>query len=44
MKRTNVHLTDGQLRTLKQLSKKTGLTVAELIRRAVDAMLDKGTA
>jgi predicted DNA-binding protein len=39
MKRVNYHLTDLQLKKLKALSKKTGLTVAELIRRAVDAYL-----
>ena len=36
MKRTNLHLTDFQIKSLRRLSKKTGLTVAELVRRAVD--------
>ena len=39
MKRTNVHLTDSELKQLNILSKKTGLTVAEHIRRAVDEYL-----
>jgi hypothetical protein len=37
MIRTNVHLTAQQIKALRQQSQKTGLTVAELIRRAVDA-------
>jgi predicted DNA-binding protein len=41
MKRTNVHLAEPQLKRLAQLSKKTGLTVAELIRRAIDEYLEK---
>jgi predicted DNA-binding protein len=39
MKRVNYHLTDGQIARLRALSEKTGLTVAELIRRAIDAYL-----
>lgn len=39
MKRTNVHLSEVQLARLNELSKRTGLSVAELIRRAVDAFL-----
>lgn len=41
MKRTNLHLTDLQIKSLRKLSKKTGLTVAELVRRAVDQFLLK---
>ncbi|MGA2468733.1 MAG: ribbon-helix-helix domain-containing protein [Thermodesulfobacteriota bacterium] len=41
MKRTNLHLTDLQIKNLRKLSKKTGLTVAELVRRAVDQFLLK---
>lgn len=41
MIRVNYHLTEKQAAALKALSEKTGLTVAELIRRAVDAMLEK---
>lgn len=43
MKRTNLHLTDFQIKSLRRLSKKTGLTVAELVRRAVDEFLLKQT-
>jgi predicted DNA-binding protein len=39
MKRTNVHLSDAQINRLKRLSDRTGLKVAELIRRAVDQYL-----
>jgi len=39
MKRVNFHLTDRQIKALQQESKRTGLSVAELIRRAVDAFL-----
>lgn len=39
MIRVNYHLTDSQLAALRKRSSKTGLTVAELIRRAVDAYL-----
>ena len=41
MKRTNLHLTDLQIKSLRKLSEKTGLTVAELVRRAVDEFLLK---
>lgn len=36
MIRVNYHLTEGQAAALRELSRRTGLTVAELIRRAVD--------
>ena len=36
MKRVNYHLTENQIEKLKTLSRVTGLSVAELIRRAVD--------
>jgi predicted DNA-binding protein len=39
MKRTNVHLPDAQIDRLKRLAGRTGLKVAELIRRAVDQYL-----
>jgi predicted DNA-binding protein len=39
MKRTNIHLTEAQLARLSELSQRTGLPVAELVRRAVDAHL-----
>jgi hypothetical protein len=41
MHRVNFHLTVQQQAALKKLSKATGLTVAELIRRAVDAHLKR---
>jgi hypothetical protein len=41
MRRVNYHLTEQQLQALRQLAEKTGLTVAELIRRAVDDFLKK---
>ena len=36
MKRVNYHLTEFQIKKLKELSKQTGLSTAELIRRAID--------
>lgn len=39
MQRTNIYLTDPQMAALKRLAKTTGLRVAELIRRAIDAFL-----
>ena len=39
MKRTNIHLTEQQRAKLAKLAKKTGLTVAEMVRRAIDAFL-----
>lgn len=36
MKRVNHHLTEKQIKKLKELSKKTGLSASELIRRALD--------
>lgn len=41
MKRVNFHLTEEQMKRLKALSEKTGLSVAELIRRMVDDGLKK---
>jgi len=41
MKRVNYHLTQKQIESLKKLSKETGLSVAELIRRAIDEYLEK---
>ena len=40
MKRVTYHLTEKQIEKLKKFSKKTGLKVAELIRRAIDKLLD----
>jgi len=39
MQRVNFHLTELQVAALRKLSQQTGLTVAELIRRAVDDFL-----
>jgi hypothetical protein len=39
MKRTEHHLTDLQIKKLKKLSKESGISVAELIRRAIDEFL-----
>jgi predicted DNA-binding protein len=41
MKRVNYHVTTKQFESLQQLSEKTGLSVAELIRRAIDNYLKK---
>ena len=41
MKRINTYLADRQIELLKNLAKKTDLTVAELIRRAIDEYLKK---
>jgi catalase (peroxidase I) len=40
MVRVNYHLTDKQISKLKEMSKDTGLSVAELIRRAVDKYME----
>jgi predicted DNA-binding protein len=39
--RVGFYLTDLQIKNLKAVSKKTGLTVSEIIRRAVDEHLEK---
>ena len=39
MQRVNFHLTKNQIKALRQLSDGTGLSVAELIRRAIDEWL-----
>jgi hypothetical protein len=36
MKRTNIYLTKPQLKFLGELKQQTGLSIAELIRRAID--------
>ncbi len=41
MKRVNYHLTEDQIARLQAVSKETGLSVAELIRRAVDAYINR---
>jgi len=41
MKRVNYHLTDKQIEKLREHSKNTGLSVAEIIRRTIDAYFKK---
>lgn len=41
MVRTNFYFPEKMLERLKQLSKSTGLSVSELIRRAVDTLLSQ---
>lgn len=41
MQRINFYLSEKQIASLKALSKKTGLSVSELVRRAIDAYLKK---
>ena len=43
MIRVNIHLSEQQLEKLRKESKATGLTVAELVRRAVDVALKDKT-
>jgi len=42
MKRTTVWLSEQQIAQLQKMSKKTGLAMAELVRRFVDEGLKKG--
>ena len=39
MRRRNMHLAEQQIERLEALAEKTGLSVAELIRRAIDRYL-----
>jgi hypothetical protein len=41
MKRVNYHLTEKQIEALKEYSDRTGLSIAEIIRRAIDFWLKK---
>lgn len=41
MKRTNIHLPEPLLKLLKALAKKTDLSVAEHIRRAIEQYLQR---
>jgi predicted DNA-binding protein len=41
MKRTALYLKEEQLKKLEAISEKTGAPIAELIRRAIDAYLEK---
>jgi hypothetical protein len=40
MQRTNIYLTGNQMKQFKALSKKKGVSVAELIRRVLDQWLE----
>ncbi len=40
-KRQNFYLTDVQVKRLQMMSKKTGLTASEIIRRAVDVYWER---
>ncbi|MEW6574255.1 MAG: CopG family transcriptional regulator [Bacillota bacterium] len=44
MIRTQVQLTEDQLKALKRLSAKEGVSLAELIRRAVDDLVRRNEA
>lgn len=39
--RTNIYLTDVEQKYLRKSAKQTGITVAELIRRILDAWIEK---
>ena len=39
MQRINLHLTKQQVKALRQVCRSTGLSLAELVRRAIDAYL-----
>lgn len=41
MQRTNIYLAVQQLTRLKALSKQVGVSVSELIRRAIDLFIEK---
>ena len=40
-KRTNIYLTGVQIKQLHAISKKVGLSTAEIIRRAIDEYLER---
>ena len=41
MKRIAMYITEQQRKLLKELSERTGLTMAELVRRAIDDFLER---
>jgi len=41
MKRIAMYVTEQQRKLLKELSEQTGLTMAELVRRAIDEFLER---
>ena len=44
MKRTSIYLSEQQLKLLREESRVRGLTVAELVRRAIDLYLETRNA
>lgn len=40
MKRINYHLTENQIEALKKIKRETGLSLAEIVRRALDNFLE----
>ena len=40
-KRTNIYLTGVQIKQLHVISKKVGLSTAEIVRRAIDEYLER---
>lgn len=43
MKRTNIYLSASQVRLLAELSQRTGLSCAEIVRRALDELLARSS-
>ena len=41
MKKVNYYVTENEFKKLKKMSEKTGLTVSEIIRRAIDEYFGK---
>jgi hypothetical protein len=41
MRRINFHLSDPQFAVLQRLTQETGLTMAEILRRALDAYVQQ---
>lgn len=39
MKRTNIHLAQDQIERLREVAERKGVSVAELVRRAIEAYL-----
>jgi predicted transcriptional regulator len=39
MKRQHIHLSDKQVVALKQLAEQTGISLSEIIRRAIDEFI-----
>jgi predicted DNA-binding ribbon-helix-helix protein len=41
LRRTNIYLTDNEVKELGAIAKQTGISVAELIRRILDDWLER---